>query len=141
MPACRPRSWVKFSPLQLYSHRNAWANSHFGPTLHLSCCSRPYIYHTSPLAALAPGLHAEGLVDQRRFALSEAAGEAAVLEYEGGPLMRLSGAGSTCQCHWDSKHNIFVQLHGRKRFHLWPTEARVLAMGRRVIQTPLRLFQ
>ena len=27
------RSWANFSPLQLYSHRNAWANSHlFEPT-------------------------------------------------------------------------------------------------------------
>jgi hypothetical protein len=23
-----PRSWANFSPLQLYSHRNAWANLH-----------------------------------------------------------------------------------------------------------------
>jgi hypothetical protein len=28
-----PRSWANCSPVQLYSHRNAWANLHlFGPT-------------------------------------------------------------------------------------------------------------
>ena len=28
-----PRSWANYSPVQLYSHRNAWANLHlFGPT-------------------------------------------------------------------------------------------------------------
>jgi MFS family permease len=33
-----PRSWVNFSRLLLYSHRNAWANilTSFGPTQHLS---------------------------------------------------------------------------------------------------------
>eukprot|EP01052_Picozoa_sp_SAG31_P023720 SAG31_NODE_1974_length_6755_cov_6.833383_1_plen_367_part_00 len=82
--------------------------------------AEPYVYYTSPLATLAPALHTA--VDQRHFALSEDGGPP-ILEYDGGPLMRLSSKGSTCQCHWDSKHNIFVQLHGRKRFFLWPTEA------------------
>ena len=79
-------------------------------------------YLTCPLQRLAPHL-ASSAVDQSHFALSEDPSSEPVLEYEGGPLMRLSSIGSVCQCHWDAKHNVFVQLHGRKRFYLWLTTA------------------
>jgi hypothetical protein len=85
--------------------------------------SSEFRYYTCPLQRLAPQLFKDGGVDQRKFGLNEAVGKDAVLEYEGGPLIRLSSSGSVCQCHWDSKHNVFVQLHGRKRFYLWPTRA------------------
>ena len=32
----------------------------------------------------------------------------------------LGGEGSTTQAHYDVANNCFVQLHGRKRFRLWP---------------------
>lgn len=80
-------------------------------------------YYTCPLQRLAPQLFDDGVVDQRKFGLSEVSGQQPALEYNGGPLFRLASGGSVCQCHWDSKHNIFVQLHGSKRFYLWPTTA------------------
>jgi hypothetical protein len=108
---------------------------------------RRFVYFTAPLSQLAPSLLAEeGLVHEWHWALSETSAPPR-LGYAGGPLVRpyharphqhtrcrcvslqclwqvrLSGPGATCQAHWDSKHNVFISLHGRKRFYLWPTEA------------------
>ena len=42
----------------------------------------------------------------------------------------VGGNGSTTQAHYDVLHNVFVQVHGRKRFRLWGPE----------MHTPLRVF-
>ena len=36
-----------------------------------------------------------------------------------GPIMRIGNNGYAHQAHYDNKHNVFVQLIGRKRFVLW----------------------
>ena len=35
----------------------------------------------------------------------------------------MGGNGSTTQAHYDVLHNIFVQVHGRKRFRMWGPDA------------------
>ena len=76
-------------------------------------------YHSARLDSLAPSL--AGAINESSFALSEEVGAVPELQYS--VLVRASTAGSWYQCHFDAKHNVFVQLHGRKRFYLWPTAA------------------
>ena len=35
----------------------------------------------------------------------------------------MGGRGSSTQAHYDVAHNVFVQLHGEKRFELRPPSA------------------
>ena len=55
----------------------------------------------------------------------ESAAAAAAAAAAAGPTvnMWLASAGSTTAMHYDSYHNFFVQLHGKKRFFLLPPSA------------------
>ena len=54
----------------------------------------------------------EGGPDERPFVLREH-GVAHPFQPNAGPIMRIGNAGYAHQAHYDNKHNVFVQLHGR----------------------------
>ena len=64
----------------------------------------------------------EGGPDERPFVLRER-GVAHPFQPNAGPIMRIGNEGYAHQAHYDNKHNVFVQLHGRKRFRLFPVAA------------------
>ena len=70
-----------------------------------------YLYHSAGHgSALAEA--AAGLLTLGRLRVAGRAEAAAVNVWVGG------GNGGTASCHYDHSHNLFLQLHGRKRFLL-----------------------
>ena len=43
-----------------------------------------------------------------------------VFEYKSYGMIWMGNAGVTANCHYDRSHNIFIQLHGRKKWTLFP---------------------
>jgi len=83
----------------------------------------PYLYYTSPVAehaalpALVPGW--EALAADSAYLHAAAP----ILACEPWMQWWVGSGGATTQAHYDVADNLFVQLHGRKEFWLFPPDA------------------
>ena len=77
---------------------------------------RGHVYFAGPL----------GEVAKSDVALGAAIAAMRVREVAGGEskaVVWIGSRGAVTPCHYDEMHNVFVQLHGAKRFTLWPPSA------------------
>ena len=87
----------------------------------------PYLYYTSPvsehaaLPALVPGW--EVLAADSAKLMSKSLDAAPILACEPWMQWWVGSGGATTQAHYDVADNLFVQLHGRKEFWLFPPDA------------------
>ena len=97
------------------------------PAAFVQACERqdgttpPFHYYTSGIAQHAPGFAQECPGWQRLVVDEEAAAERLATPTHSS--LWVGGHGSTTQAHYDVLHNVFVQVHGTKRFRLWGPDA------------------
>ena len=97
------------------------------PAAFVQACERqdgttpPFHYYTSGIAQHAPGFAQECPGWQGLVVDEEAAAERLATPTHSS--LWVGGHGSTTQAHYDVLHNVFVQVHGTKRFRLWGPDA------------------
>tara|TARA_B110000208_G_scaffold29607_1_gene38888 strand:- start:514 stop:2184 length:1671 start_codon:yes stop_codon:yes gene_type:complete len=111
------------------------------PTFGLGCCP----LHDASVAMLLNETHAAGassgaahvyfagpIAEVEESGVADASGVQAALEAmrlldveaaQSKATLWIGSRGSITPCHYDEMHNLFLQLHGAKRFTLWPPSA------------------
>ena len=133
-----PQLWTPHALARRAGHRVVQIKRSASPIFGLDCCrlrnasvgvlldesaavsaqrpERGHVYFAGPI----------GKVEEIDVALSEAIAAMRVREVAGGEskaVVWIGSRGAVTPCHYDEMHNVFVQLHGAKRFTLWPPSA------------------